>query len=790
MRMEWNTPKEIDIPGSVLFLGSGFSQPALNILNKNLPTGTGLRDEFAQLLSVDPNKYDLRTLADEVYERNDPSLYQILYKLYTVRTPVDHQSEILRLPWRRIYTTNYDDLVEFVFHQNKIKSPSFNYDDPKPNRLTVGSVIHLHGVIRNTNEYNVKQQLVLDENSYIRQHFEKSPWYEEFSRDLRFCSGCYFIGYSLSDYHIAALLMQNPVVCAKTYFVTNKNFDPIFAKRVTQFGSILAVGAEGFADLCRTLPAPEPASGPYALKAFRYLDPLKDKKTLSPPTALEVLNLVTYGAFNYQRCLSTLPEVGYVIPRQELAKEAASKLNDAQCLLVHSQLGNGKTIFLHILAHKLSEQGYQCFWCLSNPPTLQQDINLLKSFRKVAVFFDSYNTAIDLIEQFTDLSLDTKFIVAVRTGVQEIRLHEIQTKLPKPLQRVNLNIITKRDRDDFHILLDRSGVRTYDLEQKIEQCRDIRDIVVSLYDHKEIKNKMKSVLQPVLQDENVKNVFIVSHLLKWIGHDVDASFVRSITGRDAYAEMFKVREMSGDVFTLNDDNVQVISSIFSEYLIENHFAGHDITESIYSIIVEAVKRKAERRYQPIMSRLMQFSRLKRALRNDPDYLYSLKSLFDRLRRDIDVNQEPLFWLQYSILMVDANDLNAAESFLETAYSRAAASPGFLTYQIDTHALRLLMLIEERDRSASNVRRFDQIIEKMDLVQSMIGEESHRGYAIRVLEGIEPRVSVLSIAEKNVLVFQFSRLIDNLGRLSPDARAQTGSDEVVASIGRAKNRLLS
>ena len=75
---------------------------------------------------------------------------------------------------------------------------------------------------------------------------------------------------------------------------------------------------------------------------------------------------------------------------------------------------------------------YQCFMCNPNPLTLQQDIELLKTFKKCAIFFDSYNTAIDVIEQLTELPAQTKFIVAVRTGVHDVRLHEIQAKLPTP----------------------------------------------------------------------------------------------------------------------------------------------------------------------------------------------------------------------------------------------------------------------------------------------------------------------------------------------------------------------
>ena len=136
---------------------------------------------------------------------------------------------------------------------------------------------------------------------------------------------------------------------------------------------------------------------------------------------------------------------------------------------------------------------------------------------------------------------------------------------------------------------------------------------------------------------------------------------------------------------------------------------------------------------------------------------------------------------------------AAESFIRTAYARAATKPGFQTFQIDTYALRLLLLIEQRAEGAGEVARFDEIIKKIERVRAMIRDESRRVHAIQVLEGIEPfvsaRVSGLSTAEMNTLVFHLALTIESLDQLSPGDRAQTGSDQVRASVMRAKERIL-
>jgi hypothetical protein len=62
-------------------------------------------------------------------------------------------------------------------------------------------------------------------------------------------------------------------------------------------------------------------------------------------------------------------------------------------------------------------------------------------------------------------------------------------------------------------------------------------------------------------------------------------------------------------------------------------------------------------------------------------LDTIESLFQNLQRDIEVNKEPLFWLQYAILESEMKNFAEAESFLDTAYKRAESSPGFQTFKL-------------------------------------------------------------------------------------------------------------
>lgn len=792
---------ELDSRGSILFLGSGFSRFAKNIRGENLPTGRELRERFAQLLKVEPDAYDLPTLADAVNADDRISLYDTLYETFTVATLAESQKELLKLPWLRIYTTNYDDSIEMFYQKTRGQVPSFSYNEQKPRKIAHGTVVHLHGMIRNINEDNLLEQLVLNETAYVRQHFETSLWYDEFIRDLKVCSGCYFVGYSLNDYHISAILLQKPGLRAKTFFITDEVLDSIAANSLRRYGHILPIGMEKFSGLCKTLPAPAPGSDPHSLRVFRYLDPVKDRRPLSPPTAIEILNLLRYGTFNYQRCMSTLPRAEYVVPRQRLADVAVERLESARCLLVHSRIGNGKTTFLYILGHKLLEAGYRCFWCKPNHtdsqsyhPHLRRDIQTLRTFDNPVIIFDSYDMAIELADALAEELPRAKFIVAVRTGVHSVRTHEILAKLPDSLQRINLNGIRSEDVRDFRALLDSIGIPLGEQRRLVRDKNDFRDVMLALFDNKIIRDGISQALGTLLDDVGYKRIFIVSHLLKWVDQEADEALLRVVTGSDPYLQISRYPDVSADIFNFDDDNFGVRSSILSEYLIKKYLSTDDVIAWVYKIVVEAVKRKGDRSNRTILRRLMRFSTLYQAFRRDAGRLEALSDLFERWRRNDLMNREPLFWLQYAILMTERNDFEIAESFIETAYSRAAEIPNFRTYQIDTYALRLLLIVETRSEYSGEIRRFDRIIEKLEEVRAMIGEESYRWHAIQVVGEVEPFVSLragaMSNGEQVALVYQLRLLLQKLELLSPEAREETDADRIAKKIERSITGILN
>lgn len=773
----------LDPANSVLFLGSGFSAGAINIAKSVLPAGYPLLERLALALGEDVNDLELKSAADEFLSRTDLSLYDLLYETFTVSETLPYQREIVSLPWARIYTTNYDDIIS---HIKGTDFPIFTFDEPRPRRLPQAFAIYLHGSIRRATEADVDNQLILNSKSYDVITRDHQHWFHEFQRDRRTFEACYFMGFSLSDHHISGLMTSGEESVKRTFFISRKDPKPSFLRRASEYGEVVPLGFEAFADLAKTLPKPERPKDLNSLQSFKYLRPGLDSKPLTAPTPVEIINLVSFGTFSQSRFFNTPIEFPYVAPQNKHIEDTLVALRDARTVLVHSRLGNGKTIFTSLLALKATmEEGYICLLWRRAGRHFDQDLEVIADQKRALVIFDDYDAAIDNIERISAKALEAKFIVTVRTGQQEVRFHEIMVKLPAPVKRVNLNTFSEVDRVKLLEILHRAGAHAGGLEETVQSARDIRDIVTQLYDHSQIRQKIHDVVRaspPLL----IK-IIVLASLIKWAGVETDDNYIQDIIGSDVYTELRKAEIFANDFLDIHDDKVEMRSALLAEYFIQRIFTLKDILDGCYDITTASIRRKTERAHRRLAGELLKFSSLQRFLKFHSGSDDEINRHYIRLSHDKDVNDDPLFWLQYAILMKTCGDISNARLFLNAGYDRAAKIEGFKTFQLDTQALSIFLL-QEMGRQTAVVEGLEDILESINIVSDMIADQSHRYYAIEVIGEvpafIEARRVAMTGPEKIALTFELSRATKALAGLTAEDKASSGSETIRTAIERA------
>jgi hypothetical protein len=775
---------EFSPENSVILIGSGFSLGATNIVGNNPPNGRGLRRHFLQKLKLPlDTEYDLQVLSDEFAEDDPRKLRDELYDVFRLTDLSASQVAVLNEPWRRIYTTNYDDAVELHRLKKNLQPNAFDVSEPVPNKLPHGAVVHLHGSIRLITPDNVKDSLVLGEISYVNQYVIRSPWYEQFQRDLAFASALYIVGYSLTDYHIAGLLMANPKLAERTIFIQGPKPDKIFVRRTAQYGRTMFIGVDGFAEALASAPRAI-ASSLDNLRSFRSLAPTRDKKAGARPTAPEVFDLLVYGDFDPNRLARSQPSEDYAIGRRETVRIAAEAIESKQSLVVDGRLGNGKTIFLHLLAFELSSRGWTCLLLRPGHPDLQREIATISSIDRVVLFIDQYSAAQDILRGLRQALPNVKLVLEVRTGTFEVRFHEIAQLLPKPFDRVSLNALTRSEAIAFGRLCERVGLRA----PKLDRPGDLRDLLLDLFKNAAIRERVRATLAPLFEKRSTRRILTMTMLIATHQGAVGAAFVRSVVGEDPFVALKPLEDLSQEIFETSADNFRTRSAVFSSFVIDEFIDPEDISDSVVDVTLAAAQRRGERPYRILMSNMMAYSSLRRTLhgKGGPDII--IVSIYERLRFDERVNSEPLFWLQYAIAMSETNRLDAADEYIGTAYRKAQDLPGFQTYQIDTQAFRIALLRATQQKRGQPVSNIETILVGIERIDAMLSDESHRSYAVKVLDHVQPFVAArsgdLATSERTALQFWLLKVEKSLASLSDDFKATSGSETVRKRVAAA------
>jgi hypothetical protein len=255
-----------------------------------------------------------------------------------------------------------------------------------------------------------------------------------------------------------------------------------------------------------------------------------------------------------------------------------------------------------------------------------------------------------------------------------------------------------------------------------------------------------------------------------------------------------LEDLSQEIFETSADGFRARSAVFSSFVISAFIDPDEIADAVVGVTLAAAKRLGERPYRVLMSKMMAYSSLRQTLRGKGDPGAIIASIYERLRYDERVNGEPLFWLQYAIAMVEVPRLDTADEYIATAYRKAEQISGFQTYQIDTQAFRIALLRATEQRPGQEIFNIQAVLDGLERVDKMLSDSSHRAYAVRVLDGVQPFVAArradLTASERTALQFWLLKVAKSLASLPDDYKLATGSEATRASIEAAAAKFIS
>jgi hypothetical protein len=418
---------------AVLFVGSGFSREARNLRHERLKTAPELAHHFAKRAAIDLDS-SLEDAAEGFLEKQGyETLVSELQQEFTAAQVSSAQLRIARIPWSRIYTTNYDNVLETAYQQQSRQLTAVTLSDnvrdvPKNETLCV----HFNGYVGRLTVSAVRSEIKLTETSYLTASVAASPWAIQFRQDLETARTVFFVGYSLSDLDIKRVLFESETLKAKCFFALGKKANIATRRHASRFGDVLDMGLGEFgteAERKSSTYVPAEDIGLVGHCFERLARPAPGKFT-----DRYVFDLLLYGQIKPEFVWEALHNGPPYYRHRHTCDLVLTYLErGGKVAVVHSELGNGKSLVLEGLKYLLLDRHEDVYslGARSNGIIAEMD-QVFRSSPRPFIFIEDYPDSLELIRYFnSNAPSRAALILSARNSVHDVMVDALSEILPK-----------------------------------------------------------------------------------------------------------------------------------------------------------------------------------------------------------------------------------------------------------------------------------------------------------------------------------------------------------------------
>lgn len=692
---------------AIVFTGAGFSKKAMNMLNEEPPLAKDLSKKIGKLARLANNSEELMFTSGYYLKHGDRSLLLNLLKdSFVLKEVTEAQKLVCSLPWRRLYTTNYDNSIEMASLLVGKRIESLDIDsDPKDYTIQNTLCVHLNGIIDKAIVSDLDSKIKLSNSSYLTAHsFMSSKWHYVFKRDLETASAIVFIGYSMYDMDVQRLLYQTDNLIEKTYFIVREDATYEDTFFLSEFGHVLPIGVDGFADLIGKIDLRHNEEDDHQLDCFELRE-LNFRDDIITDT--EIKDLLLYGKYNETQIDTAISNnfKDFFIIERELIKDSLRLIEQENNILVHSELGNGKTIYLEILAHRLTQNGYKVYFYKSKSEYDDElaEVDLIISRKQKSVLvIDGFIKAENLLKHISiNYPEEVSIVISDRSSVA-LRASQLINKLDINFSEISLDQLSNNEITHFVDLLDNQGLweEMSALSNREKQKRiaenyngQISGILLGLLNSPSIQRRIKRLTESLFENQLYKDTIFAIALCDIIDVSKTSYMVSEIADNNIIYDMqFRRNDEFRSLYNFieNGNSIETKSSLMSLVIINHCYTDSYIRHKLIDVVKRFDKLKeVSHDSNNIFRSLLRFHVLERLM---PQNQKALNNYYMELKQACPwLKDSPHYWLQYAMCRLSIYDTVTAQTYLNDSYELARERDNYDTASIDTQQARLYII---------------------------------------------------------------------------------------------------
>jgi len=721
---------------ALLFYGAGFSKLATNLNGKIMGDATEFSHNLCKKMGTKLND-DLSKVSDLFLRSEQPrELISLLANEFTCKNlDTNNKGEntgiyetIASIDWMEIYTTNYDDVLEVAYAKSGSKLTAVTlHDDPKDFRNRK-IVLHINGFINQLTPEKLKSEFKLTTASYNTEDFIKSRWKGAFLHGLKSARAVFFVGTSLEyDLDINRIIHSNPNLKNKSFFIDRdlkpEEIDPFDNRDL--YGEVKYIGLEKFALEINKV------KDTYVLneEEMEYDSFLTISNKASEYKATkyqDVWDLLVYGTLDDKLVVANSDNNEYLLDRViDSQVDLFLKSKQGNILIVHSDIGNGKSTYLDKLSARLRNE-YEIFKFTKYSKSFDEEIHYIgNNVNNPVIIIENYYDHWNVINSLSNyIGTSLKIILTGRSFIHENRIKELLSRLDidrNGIIECSLNKLEEKEIINLIALMDKvdmwEGKNVKSITEKKKYIKSelnskLYNVLLEILNSKNIKNKIEDVYAEIELDEDMRKILACICINSILDIGMNVYDIIEYLEINEFNYLLRINENIRTLINWEENKIEFKSSVLAKYIMQEKMKKSEILKTIRQVAIYANKYQNDDISELISRKLISVSNLQMLLgenNKDKDEKYQILGMFDELREFELYRDRPFFWLQYAISSMECKEYERAEHYLDISLKKVSEiernrynGDSFDTFQIDTQRARLILEIIIAEKYNGNI----------------------------------------------------------------------------------------
>jgi hypothetical protein len=326
----------------------------------------------------------------------------------------------------------------------------------------------------------------------------------------------------------------------KTFFVVSENPSEKEQFTLSPYGALLPIGVDKFSERLNSLEYPQDT------EEF-CLDALTEAELSEPAldiTDNDIWDFLLHGYLNQAHidyALTAEQPSKYLVVRQDVTF-VTKVIVDGASVVIHGDLGNGKSIFLQQVSSYMALNGWRVFWLDDEEADFYSDIEKLCNLEdRALIVVDNYARYSDFITSIAEHNCrNLSLVLCERTHLHEQRRSWLNELIPGILE-VPVDIMTDEECKEAALLVQNIGAMDFPAGMPVEergslvcrQCeRQMSHILIKIFNAPQIKTRIAKAIAPLMDNPTLKDTLFSICFLSAMNLPTTKSLISEVAGNN------------------------------------------------------------------------------------------------------------------------------------------------------------------------------------------------------------------------------------------------------------------